>query len=365
MLQRLELDLGRQSYPILVGTKCMAELPPTLDKLGISGRLGIITSPDIFTLHGDALVRLLTEFGYEAQTFMIEAGEASKSLATVERLYTELLSAKFERSSTLLALGGGVVGDITGFVAATLLRGINFVQVPTTLLAMVDSSVGGKTGVNHPLGKNLIGAFHQPRAVFIDVSLLQTLPRREVVSGVAELIKTAAIADRELFADIAENLSTILDSSCDEHLIDMIIRACNIKADIVVADERESGLRRILNFGHTIGHAIESAAGTGTFRHGEAIAFGMLGAGLISHEVGRLPEADFYSLENAISYLPLPQLSNLSAADINNYLQRDKKISAGNLHFILLAELGRAVVSTVVGTNLLQQTITELLRRYA
>jgi 3-dehydroquinate synthase len=168
-----------------------------------------------------------------------------------------------------------------------------------------------------------------------------------------------------LFADITENLSTILNSSSDERLIDMIIQACNVKAAIVVADEREAGLRRILNFGHTIGHAIELAAGMGTLRHGEAIAFGMLGAGLISCEVGGLPEADFYSLENAISYLPLPQLMNLPAADIYKYLQRDKKISEGNLHFVLLAEIGRAVVSSTVGTNLLQQTITELLRRYA
>ncbi|MFC1482075.1 3-dehydroquinate synthase [Candidatus Neomarinimicrobiota bacterium] len=364
-MKRLELDLGQHSYPILVGTNCMAELPLTLGALNISGKLGIISSEDIFALHGDTLVKSLTESGYSVDTFLIEAGEASKSLATVERLYGELLSAKFDRSNTLVALGGGVVGDITGFVAATLFRGINFVQVPTTLLAMVDSSVGGKTGVNHPLGKNLIGAFHQPKAVFIDVSTLQTLPRREVVSGAAELIKTGAIADRELFEEISISLPKILDRSCDELLIDMIIRSCSIKADIVAADERESGHRRILNFGHTIGHALESAAGMGTVRHGEAVAIGMLGAGLISCETAGLPEGDFQTLEKAISLLPLPQLDNMSPADVYEYVQRDKKIAAGDLHFILLSEIGQSVVSTAIGANVLQRTIAELLRRYA
>lgn len=364
-MHRLELDLGQHRYPILVGAQCLAGLPNTLNELGIVGKLGIITSPDIFALYGEQVVSELTNFGYEVHTLMVEPGETSKSLATVERLYGELLTLNFDRSSTLLALGGGVIGDITGFVAATLLRGINFVQIPTTLLAMVDSSVGGKTGVNHRLGKNLIGAFHQPRAVFIDVATLQSLPHREMVSGVAELLKTGAIADRELFNTGTNNLATILDRSSEELLIDLIIKSCTIKSEIVAADEREAGRRRLLNFGHTIGHAIESAAGAGVVRHGEAVAIGMLGAGLISREIAGLGDEDFQALETAITALPLPRLGTLSATSVNDYLRHDKKITGNYLHFILLAEIGRAVESTAVEPALIDDTIKELLTRYA
>ncbi len=365
MMERLELDLGPQSYPILVGGDCLAQLPGTLRELGITGKLGIVSSPDIFALYGERLISALSELGYDVLTVMVEPGESSKTLATVERLYDELLGAQFDRSSTLVALGGGVVGDITGFVAATLLRGIKFVQVPTTLLAMVDSSVGGKTGVNHSLGKNLIGAFHQPQAVFIDVATLQSLPSREVISGLAELIKTGAIGDRQLFEDIAANLTTIIERTSNKLLIDMIMRACRIKANDVIADERESGVRRILNFGHTIGHAIEAAAGMGRVKHGEAVAMGMVGAGLISRELGGLAAEDFTALERTVGALPLPRLGNLDSATIINYLRRDKKMTAGNLHFVLLKKFGQAEVSLAVNANLLERTIVELLGRYA
>ncbi|NOZ04098.1 MAG: 3-dehydroquinate synthase, partial [FCB group bacterium] len=275
----------------------------------------------------------------------------------VEALYKELLRMKCDRSTTILALGGGVVGDVAGFVAATYMRGIDYIQIPTTLLAMVDSSIGGKTGVNLPNGKNLVGSIYQPRAVAVDPHFLKSLPGRELVSGFAEVLKYGAIRDREFFHMLGENMDLLLSLRDDRMLEDAIARSCAIKAAIVSADEREGGMRRILNFGHTIGHALETTTGYNVLRHGEAVAFGMLCAGFISRNMGYLAGNDWEQLRDTIHQLPLPELPPIDPQLILKTIRHDKKVKAGTLHFILLEEIGRAVVSADVTEDYLLESL--------
>ena len=275
---------------------------------------------------------------------MLPDGEKAKSLNELEGIFSQLIGMGCDRSSTFLALGGGVVGDATGFIAASFMRGVDYIQIPTTLLAMVDSSIGGKTGVNLPDGKNLVGAIWQPKAVVIDIELLKSLQEREITSAMGEVLKYGAILDRNLFEVVAENLNDILNLSKPELLTEVIGRCAKLKADVVVEDEREGGKRRILNFGHTIGHALETHFGFEILRHGEAVAYGMLAAGKLSNEDGRLQIADFELLQTTIKKLPLPKLHKFDAENILKIMQRDKKVKDRKINFVLLEAIGKTVI---------------------
>ena len=271
-------------------------------------------------------------------------GERAKSLSTLEDVYSQLIELECRRSSTFIALGGGVAGDAAGYIAATFMRGVDYIQIPTTLLAMVDSSIGGKTGVNLQAGKNLVGAIWQPKTVVIDPDLLSSLPKREVTSAMGEVIKYGAILDRALFDLISSNLEDLLKLVNPKLLTEVIGRCAKLKADVVAEDEREGDKRRILNFGHTIGHALETYFGFDTLRHGEAIAYGMLAAGRISIEELRFKKEDFELLQEIIGKLPLPALPEFKTEEILQIMQWDKKVKDGNIHFVLLEEIGKAVI---------------------
>ena len=277
---------------------------------------------------------------------ILEDGEEKKNWPSLETIYNHLIRNRFERNSTLLALGGGVVGDMTGFAAASFLRGVGFVQLPTTLLAQVDASVGGKTGINHALGKNLIGAFHQPRCVLIDVETLNTLPVRERRAGVAEVIKHAVLGDAGFFAALERDMAALL--ALEPTVVTRTIkRCCAIKAEVVSSDEKESGVRAILNFGHTFGHAIETLAGYGTLLHGEAVAIGMIMAADLSRRLGLCHETDFLRIHNLIQKAGLPTKAPFfPLADYLDTMTRDKKMSGGKLRFILVEKLAKVRIHT-------------------
>ena len=294
------------------------------------------------------------------EPILIPDGERFKNLSTIGRIYDSLIRASADRATTLVALGGGVVGDIAGFAAATYLRGVPFVQIPTTLLAQVDSAIGGKVGVNHPMGKNLIGAFHQPSAVVVDLDVLGTLPRREFRSGLYEVIKYGMIASRPLFDRIRENLQQLF---ARDHgaLLPVVSESCRIKATVVSEDERESGPRRALNFGHTVGHALEAVTKYRRFRHGEAIAYGMLAAAELAAARGALAAADRDALVALIMQMgPLPPVSDLPPAEIVEAIARDKKVIAGRLHFVLPTTIGATVTVKDVTTEELTAAITKI-----
>ena len=333
---RLDVNAGARTSTIWIGDGAAESAAATLDAHKIGAKRFIVSSPVIWRFHGPQLQRLIGS----AEPILIPDRERFKTLQTVSRIYEPLISAGADRGSALIAVGGGVVGDTAGFAAATFLRGITLVHIPTTLLAQVDSSVGGKVGVNHALGKNLIGAFHQPELVIIDPALLRTLPRREFRSGLYEVVKYGMIASRALFERVARNTTAIFARD-PAVLIPLIVESCRIKADVVSQDERESGLRRILNYGHTIGHALESVTRYRRFRHGEAIAYGMLAAADLAVARGALAELERQALARLITELgPLPAVTDLSIAEIMDAVRRDKKVLNGKLHFVIAIQIG-------------------------
>ena len=346
MIRTLDVALAGRSYPIRIGAG-------TLDRIGaivaaMSHRAVVVSNATV-AAHWQAPVRSsLAAAGIASEVLLIPDGEAHKNWATLQDVLTRLLEIRAERSTVLIALGGGVVGDLTGFAAAIYQRGMPFVQVPTTLLAQVDSSVGGKTGINHALGKNMIGAFHQPRAVLIDTDCLGTLPDRELSAGLAEVIKYGAIRDPQFFAWLEANMDALLMRN-PAALLHAIHESCRIKAEVVVADERESGERALLNFGHTFGHAIETAMGYGSWLHGEAVAAGMIMAAKLSERALGLPPLDTARLEALTARARLPVAPPvLSAQRWRELIARDKKVEAGAVRFILLSALGRAIVTADV-----------------
>ena len=343
-MQTISVPLQNRSYPIWIEKGLLTKLPELLKPMNQGQKWVIFSQNEIISLYGNSLCKGLKSAGFQVELVVLPDGEKAKSLNELEGIFSQLIGMDCDRSSTFLALGGGVVGDATGFIAASFMRGVDYIQIPTTLLAMVDSSIGGKTGVNLPDGKNLVGAIWQPKAVVIDIELLKSLQEREITSAMGEVLKYGAILDRNLFEVVAENLNDILNLSKPELLTEVIGRCAKLKADVVVEDEREGGKRRILNFGHTIGHALETHFGFETLRHGEAVAYGMLAAGKLSNEDGRLEIEDFELLQTTIKKLPLPKLPEFDAENILKIIQRDKKVKDRKINFVLLEAIGKTVI---------------------
>ncbi len=355
----LQVELGERSYPIHIGASLLERAD--LYAPHVRGRLAaVVTNETVAPLYAERLERTLRAADASATLrIVLPDGEAFKTWQTLDLVFAALLQARADRRTILVALGGGVVGDIAGFAAATYQRGIAHLQVPTTLLAQVDSSVGGKTAINHPLGKNMVGAFHQPDAVIADTSVLATLPARELAAGLAEVVKYGAIFDLQFLAWIEANVER-LDARDAGALGHAIRRSCEIKAAIVAEDERETGARALLNFGHTFGHAIESAAGYGALLHGEAVATGMALAAHFSARLGRVPRADAERLVALLQRLRLPVKAPHFPLDTwLEYMGRDKKNEGGRITLILLDALGRAAVVRDAPTQALEAFLSE------
>ncbi len=358
-MRKVKVPLGNRSYNILIGGGLLARLGDECDRLQLGRRCAIISDVNVAPRYAKAAQSSLTRAGFESVLVTVTAGETAKRMKTVEACYDQFARHRLERKSFVVALGGGVVGDLSGFVAATYLRGIPFVQVPTTLLAQVDSSVGGKVGVNLKAGKNLVGAFHQPRLVLCDLNTLKTLPAREFRAGLAEVIKYGIIYDAALFRQLERELPKLLKRD-HASLARVVARCCEIKADVVGQDETESGLRAILNFGHTIGHALEAISGYGKYLHGEAISIGQVAASKLSQRLLGLPVSDVERISKLFQAAGLPtqfkptraQLTRLCAA-----MKLDKKVSAGEVKFVLAKAIGRVEFGHPVPLALIEETL--------
>lgn len=340
-MEKVLVDLGAASYEIFIGENILSGV----DKF-VSGKALLVTQKNILELCAE-------KFPYEVA--LIPDGETAKNLREAEKLYTRAIETGLDRKSVVIALGGGVVGDLAGFVAATFMRGVNLIQIPTTLLAQVDSSVGGKTAVNHALGKNLIGAFHQPRAVFIDLKFLKTLPEREIKSGLGEVIKYGVISDEKFFSYLEDNADKILQRDL-KTLAHVVRRSCGIKAAVVSSDEREAGLRRILNFGHTLAHAIEEETHYEKYRHGEAVAVGMMAAALISLELGKTSAENVHRLENLIKKFGImTTCTGLDADKLYAVTFRDKKTVGGVVNWVLMKDFGEVEICRDVPAQIVKK----------
>jgi 3-dehydroquinate synthase len=355
-VHRLELALGERSYPILVGP-ALLDGGPELAELVAGRQVAVVSNARVDALYGDRLRRAIAKASPAACiTVRLEEGEQHKDWSSLNRVFDALLAAQFDRRCLIVALGGGVVGDTAGFAAATYQRGVDFIQVPTTLLAQVDSSVGGKTAINHPRGKNMVGAFHQPRLVLADTDTLASLPPRELSAGIAEMVKHGAIADPAYLALLERDMARLRAGDAPA-LARAVVRSCEIKAEVVGADERESGMRAILNFGHTFGHAIEAGAGYGQWLHGEAVGAGMVMAADLSSRLGLIDEGVVSRLRDAVAAAGLPVCGPAWPAEqYVSLMSVDKKASQGIPKFVLLEALGRAVVRSAPG-DLVHQTL--------
>ncbi|WP_255852517.1 3-dehydroquinate synthase [Marinobacterium rhizophilum] len=354
-MQNLRVELGERSYPIYIGEGLLQQ---HLIAPYIPGRqVCIVSNETVAPLYLARLQQALAD--YQVDVCILPDGEQYKTLEHLNTIFDRLLECRHNRTTTLIALGGGVVGDMTGFAAASYQRGVNFIQMPTTLLSQVDSSVGGKTGVNHPLGKNMIGAFYQPQCVLIDTSVLGTLPARELSAGLAEVIKYGLIYDAEFFDWLETEMPRLVAGNL-ESLSRAIYRSCEIKAEVVAQDEKESGIRALLNLGHTFGHAIEANQGYGNWLHGEAVAAGTLMAADLSRRLGWLSDADVARIRaiHAAAGLPVLPPANMSEEDFLSLMAVDKKVLDGQLRLILLEAVGKGVVTDAFAPELLRETLT-------
>jgi 3-dehydroquinate synthase len=341
----VNVALGDRSYPIHIGSGLLQRAELVRAHLA-QPRVAIVTNDVVGPLYLDALGRALERAGVQALRVTLPDGEARKNWESLNRILDALLENRCERSTTVIALGGGVIGDLAGFAAAVFLRGVPFIQVPTTLLAQVDSSVGGKTGINHPLGKNMIGAFYQPKMVLADTDTLATLPARELAAGLAEVVKYGLILDRAFFDWLEANMQR-LTARDEQALTYAIRRSCELKAEVVAGDERESGARALLNLGHTFGHAIEAGLSYGTWLHGEAVASGTVMAARLSHAMGMLDDADVARISALLQRAGLPvEAPALGADTYLDLMGMDKKVEGGKLRLILLRAIGQAYVSS-------------------
>ena len=352
---RLTVRTSSRSYPVEIAPGISQRVAAALEAANLPRRRFIVAGTTVWRLHGERFRDLTSE-----EPILLPDGERFKHLGTVARIYDALVRAQADRGCAIVAIGGGVLGDVAGFAAATFLRGLPVVHVPTTLLAQVDSSIGGKVGVNHTLGKNLIGAFHQPSAVLIDPSLLETLPRREFRAGLYEVVKYGVIASAELFRRLSTDLPLLFKRD-HAALVAAIEQSCRIKASVVEADEHETGPRRTLNFGHTAAHALEAVTKYRRFRHGEAVGYGMLAAAELGVAREVMPTADRDALRGLIMALgPLPPIADLDAAQVVEAAGRDKKVVAGTLHFVLPGPLGTTTIATDVTSAELKDALVAI-----
>lgn len=359
----ITVQLPQKSYEIAIASGHLDQLGRKMESLNLGKKVLLVSNPEIFAHYGERAIISLQEAGFDVSDCILPSGEEYKTPQNLNCIYDAALAHRLERSSTIVALGGGVVGDMTGFAAATWLRGLNVVQVPTSLLAMVDAAIGGKTGVNHPQGKNLIGAFHQPRLVLIDPEVLKTLPLREFRGGMAEVIKYGVIWDAELFFQM-ENSQSLddINNLTPGLLEEILIKSCQSKAHVVTKDEKESGLRAILNYGHTIGHAVESLTGYTAVTHGEAVSIGMVAASGLALELGMWDEQSdrrqLVLIEKASLPTKLPD--GLDIDDILVSLQTDKKVKAGKVRFVLPTGIGSVTVTDKVSQDVLRRVLLRI-----
>jgi 3-dehydroquinate synthase len=353
---RVDVALGERAYAIHIGAGLLASAGLILEQLDLP-RVAIVTNATVAPLYLQQLEQALHARGVEVMSVVLEDGERYKDWVTLNRIYDALLEHRCDRRTTLIALGGGVVGDLTGFAAATYMRGVPFIQIPTTLLAQVDSSIGGKTGVNHPLGKNMIGAFYQPRLVLADTDVLKSLPPREFSAGMAEVIKHGLVRDAAFFSWLELNMEKLFAGE-PQALAHSVRRCCEIKAAVVAEDERETGVRALLNFGHTFGHAIESGLGYGNWLHGEAVAAGMAMAADLSRRMGLIADADVMRIITLLERAGLPASPpKISPDRLLDLMGTDKKAEGGKLRFVLLEAIGRASVRGDVPAAPLRQAL--------
>ncbi len=345
-METLTLALGDRGYPIHIGEQALRQLPAELARLEARGAVAVCTDANVARIHGQLVLESVRSAGVTPVLCVMPPGEEAKQLARIEEFCGMFLEAGLDRSSVVVALGGGVPGDVAGFAAASFMRGIRFVQIPTTIVAQVDSSVGGKTGVNHALGKNTIGAFHQPSAVIIDLTFLKTLPDRELRAGLAEVIKHGMIADAALFEYLERNVEPILAKDLDALMLP-VRRSCEIKAAVVAEDEKEHGLRAILNYGHTFGHGIEAVTHYGAFLHGEAVALGMEAAASLARQLGLLDEESAARQRVCLESYGLPvRWAELPVDETLAAMKHDKKARAGTLKFIVADRIGHVLHRT-------------------
>lgn len=356
---QLNVDLGERSYPIFIGRNLLDENHLIVDYIQGSSAV-IVSNTTVAPLYINKVESILTSQGIRFDSVILPDGEEYKTLHAVEQIIDTLIKQRHDRNTTLIALGGGVVGDITGFAAAIYQRGIHFIQVPTTLLSQVDSSVGGKTGVNHPLGKNMIGAFYQPQCVVIDTDTLSTLPDRELSAGMAEVIKYGLIHDAEFFNWLENHIEQLMQRDNDL-LNQAILVSCQTKAEVVAIDEKESGIRAILNLGHTFGHAIESVMGYGNWLHGEAVAAGMVMAADLSVKHQWISDEIKQRIIDLLlkAGLPVKPPETMSSQQFMDIMAIDKKVDRGVIKFVLLEKLGKAIISDQYSEDLLQQTLNQ------
>lgn len=355
-MEKVFVNLGASSYEIFIGADILSNVGKFVAEKFT--KILLVTQQNIFDAHGKSLTDGLDAQKISYTVATIPDGETSKNLREAEKLYTRAIEFGLDRKSAVIAFGGGVVGDLAGFVAATFLRGVGLIQIPTTLLAQVDSSVGGKTAVNHALGKNLIGAFHQPKAVFIDLNCLATLPEREIKSGLGEVVKYGVISDEKFFAYLEDNAEKIRDVKTLAHIVK---RSCELKAEVVGKDERESGLRRILNFGHTLAHAVEEQTRYEKFRHGEAVAIGMVSAARISCELGKTSAANVERLENLLRRFGMvTTCDGLDAEKLFAVTFRDKKTVGGKVNWVLMKNFGDVEISSDVPAQIVKKVFGSL-----
>jgi len=359
-MQKLDVSLAERSYPIYIDRGLLGQ---DLIRGHVRGnQVMVVTNETIAPLYLDAVTRGLGDL--QCDTLILPDGEQHKTLATLERIFDALMAHRHSRTTTLVALGGGVIGDMVGFAAACYQRGVDFIQVPTTLLAQVDSSVGGKTAVNHPRGKNMIGAFHQPRAVVIDTAVLDTLPEREFAAGMAEVIKYGLIRDPEFFQWLLDNQAE-LAARDTAPVAEAILRSCRNKAEVVAADETEQGNRALLNLGHTFGHAMETFTGYRDWLHGEAVSAGMVMAARMSLELGWLKQADLDRVSDSLAAwkLPVTAPEGMARADFSELMALDKKVQNGRLRLVLLNQIGDALVTGEYDPNALTRTLEAFCER--
>ncbi len=356
MMQTLNVALGDRAYPIHIGRGLLNQPELIIPQLKRK-QVAIVTNTTVAPLYLDKLTKLLKANGVAVIEIVLPDGEAYKNSETLNTIYDALLQNRCERSTTLIALGGGVIGDLTGYAAATYLRGVPFIQIPTTLLSQVDSSVGGKTGINHPLGKNMIGAFYQPKLVLADTDTLQTLPKRELSAGMAEVIKYGLIRDADFFDWLETNINALmkLDDAVTSYAI---YRSCQNKSEVVAADEHETGERALLNLGHTFGHAIENAMGYGVWLHGEAVAAGTMLAANLSQRIGWLNDTEIQRMHALLTASGLPlKAPDLGVKKYLDLMQSDKKVADGKIRLVLQQGIGKAVITSDYDTDKLRQTL--------